>query len=57
MVVAAREQLVEGRAKLRLQHDSGSPGLQVQARWTDLVDSILTQITETIQRELPEPDS
>lgn len=54
VVVAAREQLVEVEPSCA-RTTPGSPGLQARVRWTDLVDSILTQITETIQRELPEP--
>lgn len=51
VIVSAREKLVEGRAKLRAQHDSGSPGLQVCVRWTELVDSIITEIYNVIIQE------
>jgi len=40
----AREKLAEGRAKLRAQHDRGSPGIQVCARLTDLLDSVLLDL-------------
>ncbi len=53
VVVASREHLLEGRAKLRQQHDSGSPGLQVCARWTDLVDAVLIDLVRTILEDLP----
>src|SRR5688500_5409531 len=43
-VLAAREKLADGRHKLRLQHDSGSPGIQVCARLTDLVDTVLLEL-------------
>ena len=43
-VLAARERLAEGRAKLREQHDRGSPGIQVCARLTDLLDSVLLDL-------------
>ena len=43
-VLAAREQLAEDRRRLRLQHDSGSPGIQVCNRLTDLVDTILLDL-------------
>ena len=43
-VLAAREKLVEGRAKLRKQHDAGSPGIQVCARLTDLLDTVLLDL-------------
>lgn len=55
VVVASREHLLEGRAKLRQQHDSGSPGLQVCARWTDLVDAVLIDLVRTILEDLPNP--
>src|SRR4051812_5713675 len=43
-VLAAREKLAEGRRKLRVQHDSGSPGIQVSTRLTDLVDTVLLDL-------------
>jgi [protein-PII] uridylyltransferase len=43
-VLAAREKLAEGRAKLRAQHDAGSPGIQVCARLTDLLDTVLLDL-------------
>lgn len=43
-VLAAREKLLEGRRRLRLQHDSGSPGIQVCTRLTDLVDTVLLDL-------------
>jgi [protein-PII] uridylyltransferase len=43
-VLAAREKLAEGRAKLRIQHDSGSPGIQVCARLTDVLDTVLLDL-------------
>jgi [protein-PII] uridylyltransferase len=43
-IIAAREKLVEGRAKLRAQHDRGSPGIQVCARLTDLLDNVLLDL-------------
>ncbi len=51
-VIAARAQLGEGRAKLRAQHDSGSPGLQVCVRMTDLVDSVVLNLFEAVLEEL-----
>ncbi len=43
-VVAARERLAEGREKLQQQHDSGSPGVQVCARLTDVLDGVLLDL-------------
>lgn len=43
-VLAAREKLAEGRDKLRQQHDAGSPGIQVCARLTDLLDTVLLDL-------------
>lgn len=43
-VLAAREKLADGRHKLRLQHDGGSPGIQVCARLTELVDTVLLDL-------------
>lgn len=51
-VIAARAQLGEGREKLRAQHDSGSPGLQVCVRMTDLVDSVVLNLFEVALEEL-----
>lgn len=46
-VIQSRERLLEGRLKLRAQHDAGSPGLQVCARLTDLVDSVVLDLANT----------
>ncbi len=43
-VLQAREKLAEGRLKLRAQHDSGSPGLQVCVRLSDLLDGVLMDL-------------
>jgi [protein-PII] uridylyltransferase len=43
-VLSAREKLADGRRKLRLQHDSGSPGIQVCTKLTDLVDTVLLDL-------------
>ena len=52
-VLAARETLSLGREKLRQQHDAGSPGIQVCAKLTDLVDSIVVDLYESAFAELP----
>jgi [protein-PII] uridylyltransferase len=43
-VIAAREQLAEGREKLRKQHAAGSPGVQVCAHFTDLLEEIVVSL-------------
>ncbi len=43
-VIHARERLLDGRLKLKAQHDSGSPGLQVCVRQADLVDSVVQDL-------------
>ena len=43
-VLLAREQLAQGRSKLKIQHQSGSPGVQVCARLTDLLDTIVLDL-------------
>ncbi|MCR9293491.1 MAG: [protein-PII] uridylyltransferase [bacterium] len=45
-VIQSRERLLEGKLKLKAQHDSGSPGLQVCARLADLVDSVVMELAE-----------
>ncbi len=41
---AAREQLAEGRVRLRQLHDAGTPGFQVCTGITDLVDELLIEL-------------
>ncbi len=43
-VIRARARLKEGRLKLRAQHDSGSPSIQVCVHQTDLIDSIVLDL-------------
>lgn len=50
-VIQARERLREGRLKLRAQHDSGSSGLHVCVRLTDLVDSVVLELFESAMVE------
>lgn len=45
-VIQSRERLLEGRLKLRAQHDSGSPGLHVCVRLADLIDSIILDLVD-----------
>src|SRR5689334_20506237 len=43
-VLAARETLAAGREKLRRQHEAGSPGVQVCAHWTDLLEGVVVDL-------------
>jgi [protein-PII] uridylyltransferase len=43
-VIAAKEQLALGRDKLRRQHDSGSPGVQVCTHFTELLEEIVLEL-------------
>jgi [protein-PII] uridylyltransferase len=54
-VVESRGRLIDARAKLRLQHDGGSPGQQVCARWTEIVDSVLADLFKVAVEELQVP--
>src|SRR5262245_30969462 len=53
-VLAARETLAAGREKLRRQHDAGSPGVQVCAHWTDLLEGVVVQLFREALAELSE---
>ncbi len=54
-VLQARRRLLEGRQKLRAQHDAGSPGLQVCVRQADLVDSVLLELYQASLDEINDP--
>jgi [protein-PII] uridylyltransferase len=56
-VLAAREQLAEGRAQLRQHHDRGLDGLRVCARFTTLVDSAITRLYEAALADRPEREA
>ena len=51
-VLAAKKRLAEARALLRQQHDQGSPGIQVCARLTDMLDTIVLDVYEAAIRDL-----
>jgi [protein-PII] uridylyltransferase len=51
-VVNAREKLAGGREKLRQQHEAGSPGVQVCARFTDLLEGIVVELYHDALLEL-----
>src|SRR2546430_25680 len=43
-VIAAREEIAAGREKLRRQHESGSPGVQLCAHFTDVLENIVVEL-------------
>jgi [protein-PII] uridylyltransferase len=43
-VIAARRLLADGRAKLKQQHEEGTPGIQLCAKLTDLADQVVTDL-------------
>ena len=51
-LLAAKSQLAEGREKLREQHDHDSPGIQVCARLTDLLDGIVMSLFDAALADL-----
>lgn len=51
-VVAAKARLAEGREKLKQRHAAGAPGIQICNATTDLVDSVVLELFETIVAEL-----
>jgi [protein-PII] uridylyltransferase len=52
-VVDAKRLLAEGRAKLKIQHQSGSPGVQVCAKLTDLLDEVVLMLFNSALADLP----
>lgn len=51
-VLEAREKLAAGRERLRKQHDAGSPGVQVCALQTDLIDQIVMDLYQAALADL-----
>ena len=45
-VPRVKQWLAEGRERLLLQHGEGSPGIQVCAHLTDLLDTVVLEIFE-----------
>ncbi len=43
-VITARRLLADGRAKLRQQHEEGTPGIQLCAKLTDLADQVVSDL-------------
>lgn len=44
IIFQCRRKLKQGRERIRAQHDAGSPGIQVSAALTDLVDTVLLDL-------------
>src|SRR5437764_4505487 len=55
-VLQAREAVAAGREKLRRQHESGTPGVQVCAHFTDLLEGIVVDLFRDALSELS-PDA
>jgi [protein-PII] uridylyltransferase len=47
-VLVARNKLAESRLKLRAQHDSGSPGIQVCTLLTEMLDDVVGRLFEAM---------
>jgi [protein-PII] uridylyltransferase len=45
-VISAREKIAAAREKLRRQHESGSPGVQLCAHLTDILEAIVLELYE-----------
>jgi len=56
-LLAIKRRLADQREKIRLQHEQGSPGIQVSARLTDLVDSIVLEVYERALADLPDGET
>jgi [protein-PII] uridylyltransferase len=52
-VLAAREAIATDREKLKKQHESGSPGVQVCAHFTDLLEEIVVDLFRDALGDLP----
>lgn len=55
VVQRAKQRLADGRAKLRRQHEEGSPGIQVCTLLADMLDYVILEIYETTLKELGQP--
>ncbi|HZZ27409.1 MAG TPA: [protein-PII] uridylyltransferase, partial [Pirellulales bacterium] len=55
-VLAAKDWLAQERAKLKQQHEGGSPGIQVCARLTDMLDRVVLDLHQSALDELSLPE-
>jgi [protein-PII] uridylyltransferase len=53
-IVAAKEWLASERKKLREQHLAGSPGIQVCAHLTEMLDKVVLSLYESAMADFPE---
>ena len=56
-VLAAKEWLAQERSKLKQQHDSGSPGIQVCTRLSEMLDHVVLELYEAALQDLAGGDS
>ena len=54
VVLAARQRLAEGRAKIRARHERGSPGVQVCGATSDLLDAVVLDLFQAALAEMNE---
>ena len=55
-IAVAKEKLAAGREKLKRQHESGSPAVQVCTHFTDLLEQIVIELFQAAFTELPTAD-
>src|SRR3954467_15471721 len=55
-ILAARAKLAQGRERVRLQHDTGSLGVQVSQQLTQLLDEVLLDLYQWALTELWETE-
>src|SRR4051812_44080996 len=51
-LLQARERLIHGREQIRTQHTTGSPGIQVSARLTELLDKVVLELYQAALADL-----
>ena len=56
-VVTARKKLEDGRQRLKQQHESGSPGIQVCTGIADLFDEIILSMYELAIKQVTQDES
>jgi len=51
-LLSAKKRLLEGRETIKQQHQAGSPGIQVCARLTELLDAVVLELYESALADL-----
>src|SRR5688572_25724613 len=51
-VMAARQRLAEGRARIQARHESGGSGTEVSAALADLIDEIVLNLFDSAANDL-----